>query len=70
MLSLQVASASTLLTDDFTGHTPNGTWLSGGKPESACLTASTSTTDAISGCDSETALDTDGNGALSNVKCQ
>jgi hypothetical protein len=61
---MQVASASTLLTDNFTSHTPDGSWLSGGNPESACLTTSTSTTDTIPGCDSETALDIDGSGAL------
>jgi hypothetical protein len=64
IMSMSITSADNYLTDNFTGSSLNGTWLSGGNPNSACLTASTSTTDGIPGCDSESALDTVGNGAL------
>jgi len=64
IVSTGIASADSFLTDTFTGNSLSGSWLSGGNPNSACLTASTSTTDDIPGCDSETAMDTVGNGAL------
>lgn len=64
LLQLQKAAADNLTTDGFTGSTLNGTWLSGGTPNSACLTASMSSGGGIPGCDTETAIDTDGNGAL------
>jgi uncharacterized repeat protein (TIGR01451 family) len=64
VMSLRAAAADDLLDDGFTGNTLSGSWLSGGNPDSACLTASTSTSGNIPGCDSETAIDTNGNGAL------
>jgi len=64
VIRLQTASADNLQADNFTGNTLNGSWLSGGNPNPACLTASISTSGDIHGCDSETAIDSAGNGAL------
>jgi hypothetical protein len=73
LVRLSNASADNLLTEPFTSNSLSGTWLSGGNPNSACLTASIATSGTILGCNTGSPLDSSGNGALrltSNVASQ
>ena len=64
LLHLRSAFADNLLTEPLDGSTLNGSWLSGGNPSSACLTASATSSGNIPGCDPSDPIDTSGNGAL------
>jgi uncharacterized repeat protein (TIGR01451 family) len=64
LLHLRSAYADNLLTEPLDGSTLSGSWLSGGDPTSACLTASNTSSGGIPGCDPSDPIDTNGNGAL------
>jgi len=64
LLHLKSAFADNLLTEPLDGSTLSGSWLSGGDPTSACLTASNTSGGDIPGCDPSDPIDTSGNGAL------
>jgi hypothetical protein len=62
-MSAHNAGAASLMADTFTGSTTVGSWIAGGNPNTACLTAGTSYASAIPACDTESP-ESNGQGAL------